>query len=436
MTALTQLAADSDSFAEDLNRLLERDEQTAISLVAGVDSIIHSVRDNGDEVLLECVRKWDNFDATIDQLIISPSECQTAWETLPEEQQSALQTAADRIRAFHEKQLATSWDFNDSDGNRLGQKVTPIKRVGLYVPGGKASYPSSVLMNAIPANVAGVQELIMVSPTPNGVINPMVLAAAHLGGVDNIFRVGGAHAIAALAWGTETIPAVDKIVGPGNAYVTEAKRQVFGKVGIDMLAGPSEVLVVFDETANTDWVAMDLLAQAEHDEQAQSIAITDTVKRAQELQASIDRLLPDMPRAEIIKRSLKENGAIIIADKDEFASLCDQIAAEHLELMTENAAALAEQVNNAGAIFIGPYSAESLGDYCAGPNHVLPTSGAARFSSPLGVYDFQRRSSIIECSPQGSAKLAEVAETLARSESLEAHAQSASLRRQQDKNTD
>ena len=437
MSALTLLAAGSDNFSADLNRLLARDEQATIDIDQAVANIIRSVRDRGDKALLEYVQQLDHFAVTsIDQLTVDAAQCKTAWETLPKKQQSALQTAADRIRTFHEKQLASSWDFTDTDGNRLGQKVTPINRVGLYVPGGKASYPSSVLMNAIPANVAGVQELIMVSPTPNGEINPVVLAAAHLGGIDNVFRVGGAHAIAALAWGTETIPAVDKIVGPGNAYVTAAKRQVFGTVGIDMIAGPSEVLVVFDETANTDWVAMDLFAQAEHDELAQSIAITDTVERAEDLQASIDRLLPDMPRAEIIKQSLKENGAIIIAAKDEFASLCDQIAAEHLELMTENAAALAQQVKNAGAIFIGPYSAESLGDYCAGPNHVLPTSGAARFSSPLGVYDFQKRSSIIECSPQGSAKLAEVAETLARSESLEAHAQSASLRRQEDKNTD
>ncbi|MBT5031218.1 MAG: histidinol dehydrogenase, partial [Proteobacteria bacterium] len=333
------------------------------------------------------------------------------------------------IRIFHEKQLAPSWDYTDADGNRLGQKVTPIKRVGLYVPGGKASYPSSVLMNAIPASVAGVEELIMVSPTPAGKTNPMVLAAAFLSGVTRVIRAGGAHAIAALAWGTETISAVDKIVGPGNIYVATAKRQVFGKVGIDMIAGPSEVLIVFDQSANTDWVAIDLFAQAEHDELAQSIAITDTIERAQELQASINRLLPDMPRSDIIEKSLRKNGAIIVAKKEQFASLCDQIAAEHLELMTENAVELSEQVQNAGAIFIGQHSAESLGDYCAGPNHVLPTSGTARFSSPLGVYDFQKRSSIIECSAEGSAQLAPIAETLARSENLEAHAQSAGLRK-------
>jgi len=430
MVNVTLLEATSDNFFADLEQLLSRDDQTVTDIEKTVANIIQSVRSGGDTSLLKHVQQLDNYSAsTVDQLEISLDDCEQAWNTLPGEQQSALQTAADRIRIFHEKQLALSWDYTDADGNRLGQKVTPIKRVGLYVPGGKASYPSSVLMNAIPASVAGVEKLIMVSPTPNGETNPMVLAAAYLSGVTRVIRIGGAHAIAALAWGTESISAVDKIVGPGNIYVATAKRQVFGKVGIDMIAGPSEVLIVFDQSANTDWVALDLFAQAEHDELAQSIAITDTFERAEELKASIDRLLPDMPRSDIIEKSLHKNGAIIIAKKEQFASLCDQIAAEHLELMTENAVELSEQVHNAGAIFIGQYSAESLGDYCAGPNHVLPTSGTARFSSPLGVYDFQKRSSIIDCSAKGSAQLALIAETLARSENLEAHAQSAGLRK-------
>jgi len=434
MVNVTLLEANSDNFSADLERLLARDDQTVADIEKTVADIIQSVRTGDDASLLKHVQQFDHYSASsIDQLEISLSECEQAWDTLPDEQKTALQTAANRIRVFHEKQLAPSWDYIDADGNRLGQKVTPIRRVGLYVPGGKASYPSSVLMNAIPASVAGVKELIMVSPTPNGETNPMVLAAAFLSGVNRVIRAGGAHAIAALAWGTESISAVDKIVGPGNIYVATAKRQVFGKVGIDMIAGPSEVLIVFDKSANTDWVAIDLFAQAEHDELAQSIAITDTIEQAEELKASIDRLLPDMPRSDIIEKSLSKHGAIIVAKKEQFAALCDQIAAEHLELMTENAAELAEQVNNAGAIFIGQHSAESLGDYCAGPNHVLPTSRTARFSSPLGVYDFQKRSSIIECSAKGSSQLAPIAEILARSENLEAHARSAGLRKVPDK---
>jgi histidinol dehydrogenase len=430
MVNLKLLEASSDNFPNELARLLARDDQTVNDIEKTVTDIILSVRNGGDKSLLEHVRQLDHYSAfSVDQLEVSLNECEEAWKALPSEQQTALQTAANRIRDFHEKQLTPSWGFTDADGNRLGQKVTPIERVGIYVPGGKASYPSSVLMNAIPASVARVKELIMVSPTPNGKTNPMVLAAAYLCGVNRVIRAGGAHAIAALAWGTETVSAVDKIVGPGNIYVATAKRQVFGKVGIDMIAGPSEVLVVFDQSANADWVAMDLFAQAEHDELAQSIAITDTFEQAKELQASIDRLLPGMPRSSIIEKSLSDNGAIIIASKDRFAALCNQIAAEHLELMTEDAAELAEKVHNAGAIFIGPHSAESLGDYCAGPNHVLPTSGTARFSSPLGVYDFQKRTSIIECSAKGSAQLAPIAEILARSEHLEAHAQSAGLRK-------
>jgi len=352
-----------------------------------------------------------------------------AYDAIPYKQRDALLYAAERVRTYHEKQLQDSWNYTESDGTQLGQKVTPIKRVGLYVPGGKATYPSSVIMNAIPAKVAGVKELIMVSPTPKGEFNDMVLAAAKIAGVDRVFRIGGAQAVAALAYGTKSIPRVDKITGPGNTFVATAKKQVFGRVGIDMIAGPSEVLVIADDSVNPDWVAMDLFAQAEHDEIAQSILLTTSEDVADSVYASIETLLPTMERADIIAKSLENNGALIVADSDaSLVDIADEIAAEHLEIFTHNADQLAHDITNAGAIFIGPYSAESLGDYCAGPNHVLPTSGTARFSSPLGVYDFQKRTSMIRVSQQGAQTIGGNASILARGESLTAHARSAEYR--------
>jgi histidinol dehydrogenase len=333
------------------------------------------------------------------------------------------------VRAYAEKQKTESWQYTEADGTILGQKVTPLDRAGLYVPGGKAAYPSSVLMNAIPAKVAGVRELIMVVPTPQGVTNELVLAAAYLAGVDRAFAIGGAQAVAALAYGTETIPAVEKIVGPGNIYVATAKKLVFGQVGIDMIAGPSEILIICDGKTNPDWIAMDLFSQAEHDEDAQAILLSDDADFLDAVAQSIDRLLPEMERAEIIKASLSGRGALIkVASLEEAAQVSNTIAPEHLELSVENPTALCEHINNAGAIFMGRYTAEALGDYCAGPNHVLPTSGTARFSSPLGVYDFQKRSSLIFCSAEGANTLGKTASVLARGESLTAHARSAEYR--------
>jgi len=365
----------------------------------------------------------------VSDLELSHETLQQALDSLPAAQRDALEAAAVRVRSYHEHQPLQSWQYEDADGSLLGQKVTPLDRVGLYVPGGKASYPSSVLMNAIPAKVAGVGELVMVVPTPGGERNPLVLAAAALAGVDRVFCIGGAQAVAALAYGTQTIPRVDKIVGPGNAYVAAAKRRVFGIVGIDMVAGPSEILVICDGSTDPDWVAMDLFSQAEHDEMAQSILLCPDAAYLDRVAAAIDRLLPTMPRQAVIRASLAARGALIaVRDLDEACAIANRIAPEHLELSIADAEAWVRHIRHAGAIFIGPYTSESLGDYCAGPNHVLPTSGSARFSSPLGVYDFQKRSSLIRVSAQAAQKLGRIASTLAHGEGLPAHARSAEYR--------
>ena len=430
MSGLPQiLSTESETFNADLQRLLHRDVEQVAGVEQTVAGVIADVANSGDQALFEYTKRFDGFDAEARGLEVPLWRIQQALDSVPVQQREALEYAAERVRLYHEKQLQESWSYTEADGTRLGQKVTPIKRVGLYVPGGKATYPSSVIMNAIPAKVAGVKELIMTSPTPKGEFNDMVLAAASIAGVDRVFRIGGAQAIAALAYGTQTIPAVDKITGPGNIYVATAKKQVFGRVGIDMIAGPSEVLVIADDSVNPDWVAMDLFAQAEHDEIAQSILLTTDEKVAGNVLASIQKLLPTMERADIIAQSLNNNGAVIVArTRDEVVTIADHIAAEHLEIFTEDAQSLANDITNAGAIFIGPYSAESLGDYCAGPNHVLPTSGTARFTSPLGVYDFQKRTSIIEVSKAGAQSIGKQASVLARGESLTGHARSAEYR--------
>jgi len=395
--------------------------------------ILADVQQRGDAAVLDYTRRFDALDAsTLAELIVTPAELQSAFDAIPAAQRQALQVAAQRVRTYHEAQkqaIGRSWQYRDADGTLLGQKVTPLDRVGIYVPGGKAAYPSSVLMNAIPAQVAGVSEIIMVVPTPRGEKNPLVLAAAHLAGVHRVFTIGGAQAVAALAYGTATIPKVDKITGPGNAYVAAAKRRVFGTVGIDMIAGPSEILVLADGSTPPDWVAMDLFSQAEHDELAQSILLCPDAAYIAAVQASITRLLPEMPRAAIIARSLNDRGALILTrSMEEACALSNRIAPEHLELSTREPARWEPLLKHAGAIFLGAFSSESLGDYCAGPNHVLPTSGTARFSSPLGVYDFQKRSSLIEVSQAGAQVLGPIAAELAYGEGLQAHARAAEMR--------
>jgi histidinol dehydrogenase len=405
---------------------------------AVVIGILADVKARGDAAVLDYTKRFDRLSTantanSVADLEIARGDLEQAYLQLPLEQKNALDIAASRVRAYHEQQRVEvgchSWEYTEADGTRLGQKVTPLDRVGIYVPGGKAAYPSSVLMNSIPAKVAGVQEVIMVVPTPDGARNPLVLAAAWLAGVDRVFTIGGAQAVAALAYGTDTVPAVDKIVGPGNAYVAAAKRRVFGTVGIDMIAGPSEILVLCDGTTNPDWVAMDLFSQAEHDELAQSILLTPDAKFIEAVQASIDRLLPEMPRQEVIRTSLM-NRALLIQVKDmaESCAIANAIAAEHLEICAEEPRKWAELIRHAGAIFMGNYTSESLGDYCAGPNHVLPTARTARFSSPLGVYDFIKRSSMIEVSEAGAQTLGKVASTLAHGEGLQAHARAAEMR--------
>ncbi len=414
-----------------LTDLTDRFQDNDTSCRQNVAEIINQVRQRGDAALLEYTRKFDRLplaDAAAMELPLS--ELKAAFEGLPAAQREALEQAAQRVTAYHEKQLQTSWTYTDADGTLLGQQVTALDRVGLYVPGGKAAYPSSVLMNALPAKVAGVDELIMVVPTPDGVKNPLVLAAAHLCGVDRVFTIGGAQAVAALAYGTASIPKVDKIVGPGNAYVASAKRRVFGVCGIDMVAGPSEILVVCDGGTPADWIAMDLFSQAEHDELAQAILVSPDADFIEKVAESIDRLLAEMPRKEIIRTALQDRGALIhVADMDEACQIANRIAPEHLELSVENPQVWLPKLKHAGAIFMGRYTSESLGDYCAGPNHVLPTSGTARFSSPLGVYDFQKRSSLIQVSAAGAQKLGAIAAELAFGEGLQAHAQSALYRR-------
>jgi len=426
----SQDAGFKETLLSSLSLPMEDDEAIDVAVV----KILAEVKANGDAAVLAFTKQFDRLNVeSVSQLEISPREIELAYQGLSSEQKNALDIAAQRVRAYHEKQKVEvgchSWEYEEVDGTRLGQKVTPLDRVGIYVPGGKAAYPSSVLMNAIPAKVAGVKEVIMVFPTPDGARNPLVLAAAYLSGVDRVFTIGGAQAVAALAFGTSTIPSVDKIVGPGNAYVAAAKRRVFGTVGIDMIAGPSEILVLCDGLSNPDWVAMDLFSQAEHDELAQSILLCPDEKFIEAVQVSINKLLPEMPRKKVIETSLT-NRALLIQVKD-MAEACDianAIAAEHLEICAADPRQWAELIRHAGAIFMGNYTSESLGDYCAGPNHVLPTARTARFSSPLGVYDFIKRSSMIEVSEAGAQTLGAVASTLAHGEGLQAHARAAEMR--------
>lgn len=427
---IRRLDAREPDFLSKLDSLLAFEGATDQRIEDAVAEILGAVRTTGDVAVLEYTRRFDHVDvAAMSALELPKSVLQEALESLSVEQREALRAAADRVRIYHERQPIESWSYTETDGTRLGQKVTPLDRVGLYVPGGRAAYPSSVLMNAIPAKVAGVGELIMVVPTPRGERNPLVLAAAAITGVDRVFTIGGAQAVAALAYGTQTIPQVDKIVGPGNAYVASAKRRVFGTVGIDMVAGPSEVLVISDGSGHADWVAMDLFAQAEHDELAQSILLCPDAGFIDAVEASIAKLLPEMPRHETIRTSLANRGALIHVDNLEQACvIANRIAPEHLELAVDAPQDWVERLHHAGAIFMGHWSVEALGDYCAGPNHVLPTMRSARFSSPLGVYDFQKRTSIIEVSREGARKLAGIAATLADGEGLQAHARSARYR--------
>jgi histidinol dehydrogenase len=421
-------------FEAEFARLVVVDSAVDKSIERAADAIVDDVRERGDAALLEYTNRFDRMSAAaVAELEISQEDMRAAFEGLPADQRAALQVAAERIRAFHQGQHARlmqgDWTAREADGTVTGQRINALDSAGLYVPGGKAAYPSSVLMNSIPAHVAGVERLIMVVPTPDGERNALVLAAAHLGGVSRAFAIGGAQAIAALAYGTATVPTVDKIVGPGNAYVAAAKRRVFGAVGIDMIAGPTEILVIADGEANPDWIAMDLFSQAEHDELAQALLLTPDAGLRDAVAASIRRLLPAQPRRDIIAASLANRGALVLTrDLDEAVALCNRVAPEHMEIVTENPEALLPKIRHAGAIFIGHYSSESLGDYCAGPNHVLPTVRTARFSSPLGVYDFVKRSNLIHVSAAGAQRLGPVAATLARGEHLVAHAMSAELR--------
>lgn len=426
-------ASDAD-FSQQLEQLLSWESVSDDSVNQRVLDIIAAVRQQGDAALVEFTRQFDGLEvAEMSDLILPRERLEAALDKITPEQRQALEAAAERIRSYHEHQQQDSWQYTEANGTVLGQKVTPLDRAGLYVPGGKASYPSSVLMNAIPAKVAGVPEVVMVVPTPRGEINELVLAAAAVAGVDRVFTIGGAQAVAALAYGTESVPAVDKIVGPGNIYVATAKRHVFGKVGIDMIAGPSEILVVCDGQTDPDWIAMDLFSQAEHDEDAQAILVSPDADFIEQVAQSMARLLPTLEREEIARTSVRERGALIVVeDMQQAIEVANQIAPEHLELSVADPESLLPQIRHAGAIFMGRYTAEALGDYCAGPNHVLPTSGTARFSSPLGVYDFQKRSSIINCSPQGASELGKIASVLARGESLTAHARSAEYRIQPD----
>lgn len=427
---IKRLNTQDQNFNAELKALLAFETAQDDSIDQVVANILKDVKARGDAAVLEYTNRFDKTNATsLAALEIPQAELQAALTGLPAAQREALQAAAARVRSYHEKQVMQSWQYTEADGTLLGQQVTSLDRVGLYVPGGKAAYPSSVLMNAIPAKVAGVQELVMVVPTPNGEKNPLVLAAAAVCGVDRVFCIGGAQAVGALAYGTETVPQVDKIVGPGNAYVAAAKRRVFGVVGIDMVAGPSEILVISDGKSNPDWTAMDLFSQAEHDELAQAILLSPSAEFLDQVQESITRQVVEMPRQDIIRTSLQNRGALIqVKDLNEAAEICNYIAPEHLELSMDDALAFSKQVKHAGAIFMGRDTCEALGDYCAGPNHVLPTSRTARFSSPLGVYDFQKRSSLIMVSSAGAQTLGKIAATLAYGEGLQAHARSAEYR--------
>ena len=430
MLQIKRLSSTDVDFDAALKKLLAFEDSQDAAVDTTVNTIIADIKERGDEALLEYTRRFDHLDATsVAQLELPKERLQKALLELPVAQRKPLERAAERVRRYHEKQLSQSWSYTEPNGTTLGQKITPLDRVGLYVPGGKASYPSSVLMNAIPAKVAGVGELIMVVPTPGGEKNELVLAAAAICEIDRVFTLGGAQAVAALAYGTATVPQVDKIVGPGNAYVAAAKRRVFGVVGIDMIAGPSEILVICDGKTNPDWIAMDLFSQAEHDEMAQAILLSPDADFIEAVAASLVRQLPTMPRQAVIRASLQDRGALIqVRDLDEACAIANRIGPEHLELSVEQPEKWVEKIRHAGAIFLGRYTSEALGDYCAGPNHVLPTSRTARFSSPLGVYDFQKRSSIIQVSAQGAAELGAIAATLARGEGLQAHAMSAEYR--------
>ena len=417
-------------FASQLSALTAWSEERDSEVAQKVAAILRAVRHEGDAAVLAYTQRFDRLEATsVAALEVSAARMQQALATIPAAQREALQLAAERVRRYHEKQKQESWHYRERDGTLLGQQVTAVERAGIYVPGGKAAYPSSVLMNALPAKVAGVEQIIMVSPAPGGELNETVLAAAAVAGVDRFFTLGGAQAVAALAYGTATIPAVDKIVGPGNIWVAEAKRQVFGKVGIDMIAGPSEILVVCDGQTDPDWIAMDLFSQAEHDEEAQAILVSPDAAFLDAVDASMQRLVDTLDRADIVRISMSQRGALILArDLDDCFEVVNRISPEHLELSIDDAEQRAKKVRHAGAIFLGRHTPEALGDYCAGPNHVLPTSATARFSSPLGVYDFQKRSSLIGCSAAGASELARIASVLARAEGLDAHARSAEYR--------
>jgi len=430
MTHIRRFATRDADFEVRFGALLDAGEGTDAAVEAAVRTIIADIRTRRDDALLEYTRRFDGLNAdAASSLRVDDGHLVAAYEQVNTAQREALETAAGRIRAYHERQRQESWSYQESDGTLLGQQVTPLDRVGVYVPGGKAAYPSSVLMNVLPARVAGVGEIVMTVPARDGSLDPLVLAAAHVAGVDTVFTIGGAQAIAALAFGTETVPAVDKIVGPGNAYVAEAKRQVFGVVGIDMIAGPSEILVLCDGTVSATWVAMDLFSQAEHDEMARAVLLCPDAAFIDAVKEAIERLLPEMERAGVIRAALEAHGALIqVRDLEEGLALANRIAPEHLELAVDAPEALLPHVRHAGAVFLGHNTPEALGDYCAGPNHVLPTARTARFSSPLGVYDFQKRTSLIGCSREGAARLAGTAATLARGEGLTAHARSAELR--------
>jgi len=430
MLNIRRLSTLDADFQSALRTLLAFESAQDASIDATVADILENVKRRGDAAVLEYTSKFDKLDAkTLADLEIPKARLEAAFTNLEADAKAALQAAAERVRVYHERQVQSSWSYTEPDGTVLGQQITALDRVGLYVPGGKAAYPSSVLMNAIPAKVAGVEELIMVVPTPGGVMNELVLAAAHVCGVDRVFTIGGAQAVGALAYGTATVPQVDKIVGPGNAYVAAAKRRVFGVVGIDMIAGPSEILIICDGKTDPDWIAMDLFSQAEHDELAQSILLCPDQGYLDQVASSIQKLLLTMPRKEVIATSLTHRGALIrVRDLDEAVAIANQIAPEHLELSVDEPQAWAKQIKHAGAIFMGRMTCEALGDYCAGPNHVLPTSRTARFSSPLGVYDFQKRSSLIQVSAAGANTLGKIAATLAYGEGLQAHAKSAEYR--------
>ena len=429
-TTISRLSTSTADFEQQLNLLLQREMLVENEVTEAVANILTDVKLRGDEAVVDYTNRFDDFDAqSIDDLVVASNQLQDSLESLSSEQRQSLSLAAERIKNYHEKQKQTSWQYEEADGSVYGQKISPLERVGVYVPGGKANYPSSVLMLAIPAQVAGVREIIATVPTPYGEDGKLVFAAAALAGVSQLYTIGGAQAIAALAYGTQTIPRVDKITGPGNVFVTVAKKMVFGEVGIDMVAGPSELTIICDGKTNPDWIAMDMFSQAEHDEQAQSILISNDQNYLDAVQASIDKLLPNMERKDIIQTSLQNKGILIsVSDLADAVRVSNIIAPEHLEVSVEDPHSIFESIQNAGAIFLGRHSAEALGDYCAGPSHVLPTSGTARFFSALGVYDFQKRSSIINCSVEGAHNLASAAAELARNEHLQAHALSAEYR--------